>query len=49
MFLIVMGIAGAQLGWQIMTLDIDDADNCLSRFRSNRDFGLSCLARSRWI
>ena len=39
-FLTVMGIAGAQLGWQIMTLDIDDAENCLARFRSNRDFGL---------
>ena len=43
-FLIVMGIAGAQLGWQIMTLDIDDADNCLARFRSNRAFGLLVFA-----
>lgn len=25
--------------WQISTLDIDDADNCLLRFRSNRDAG----------
>lgn len=39
-FLIGMGIAGAQLGWQVATLDIDNADNCLRRFRSNRDFGL---------
>jgi 4-hydroxybenzoate polyprenyltransferase len=39
-FLIFMGVAGAQLGWQIATLDIDDAENCLKRFRSNRDFGL---------
>jgi 4-hydroxybenzoate polyprenyltransferase len=39
-FLIGMGIAGAQLGWQVSTLDIDDSDNCLRRFRSNRDFGL---------
>jgi 4-hydroxybenzoate polyprenyltransferase len=23
-----------------MTLDIDNPDNCLARFRSNRDFGL---------
>jgi 4-hydroxybenzoate polyprenyltransferase len=39
-FLIGMGIAGAQLAWQVATLDIDYADNCLMRFRSNRDFGL---------
>ncbi|MGI9380814.1 MAG: 4-hydroxybenzoate octaprenyltransferase [Methyloligellaceae bacterium] len=26
--------------WQITTLDIADRDNCLRRFRSNRDFGL---------
>ena len=39
-FLIGMGAAGAQLSWQVATLDIDDADNCLKRFRSNRDFGL---------
>ncbi len=29
-----------QLAWQIMTLDIDDPDNCLARFRSNREAGL---------
>jgi len=28
-----------QFAWQIMTLDISDADNCLARFRSNRDVG----------
>jgi 4-hydroxybenzoate polyprenyltransferase len=39
-FVAGMGLAGAQLAWQVMTLDIDDADNCLVRFRSNRDFGL---------
>ena len=39
-FLLGMALAGAQLAWQIMTLDIDDADNCLVRFRSNRDFGV---------
>ncbi|MEM9440746.1 MAG: 4-hydroxybenzoate octaprenyltransferase [Pseudomonadota bacterium] len=26
--------------WQIVTLDIDDPENCLLRFRSNRDVGL---------
>jgi 4-hydroxybenzoate polyprenyltransferase len=43
-FLVGMGIAGAQLAWQVATLDIDDADNCLARFRSNRDFGLIVFA-----
>lgn len=39
-FFIVMALAGAQLCWQVVTLDIDNAENCLRRFRSNRDFGL---------
>jgi 4-hydroxybenzoate polyprenyltransferase len=39
-FLLGMGVAAAQLGWQVATLDIDDTDNCLARFRSNRDFGV---------
>jgi 4-hydroxybenzoate polyprenyltransferase len=43
-FFVGMGIAGAQLAWQVATLDIDDADNCLARFRSNRDFGLVVFA-----
>jgi 4-hydroxybenzoate polyprenyltransferase len=43
-FLLLMLIAGAQLAWQVTTLDIDDAENCLKRFRSNRDFGALALA-----
>jgi len=43
-FLLVMVIAAAQLGWQVVTLDIDDPENCLRRFRSNRDFGALVLA-----
>jgi 4-hydroxybenzoate polyprenyltransferase len=39
-FVAGMGVAGVQLAWQVMTLDIDNPDNCLARFRSNRDFGL---------
>lgn len=39
-FVAGMGLAGAQLGWQVATLDINDAENCLVRFRSNRDVGL---------
>ena len=38
-FLVGMGAAAAQLAWQTATLNIDDPDNCLKRFRSNRDFG----------
>ena len=43
-FLLVMLIAAAQLAWQVATLDIDNAENCLKRFRSNRDFGALVLA-----
>lgn len=43
-FLLVMMAAAAQLAWQIATLDIDDPENCLERFRSNRDFGAIVLA-----
>jgi len=32
--------ATAHATWQITTLNIADRDNCLHRFRSNRDFGL---------
>jgi 4-hydroxybenzoate polyprenyltransferase len=38
-FLLGMAAAAAQLVWQVATLNIDDPDNCLRRFRSNRDFG----------
>jgi 4-hydroxybenzoate polyprenyltransferase len=43
-FLLGMTAAAAQLAWQVLTLDIDDAENCLERFRSNRDFGAIVLA-----
>jgi len=38
-----IGLAGAILAWQVITLDIRDADNCLERFRSNRNVGLAVL------
>ena len=38
-FFIGMLFAGAHLIWQIVTLDIDDSQNCLDRFRSNHGFG----------
>jgi 4-hydroxybenzoate polyprenyltransferase len=43
-FLLGMGAAGAHLLWQVTTLDIDDQENCLKRFRSNRDFGAIVFA-----
>jgi 4-hydroxybenzoate polyprenyltransferase len=43
-FLLGMGAAGAHLMWQVATLDIDDPENCLKRFRSNRDFGAIVFA-----
>jgi 4-hydroxybenzoate polyprenyltransferase len=37
----LLGLAAAALHafWQITTLNIDDASNCLRRFRSNHEFG----------
>ena len=43
-FLIGMAAAAIQLAWQVATLDINDAENCLTRFRSNRDFAAIVLA-----
>jgi len=39
-FIILLGLAALHLGWQVRTLDIDSPANCLTRFKSNRDFGL---------
>ena len=38
-FFVGLVLAGLQLAWQIATLDVDDPASCLTRFRSNRDFG----------
>jgi 4-hydroxybenzoate polyprenyltransferase len=43
-FLVGMTAAAGQLAWQVATLDIADPDNCLRRFRSNRDFGAIVFA-----
>jgi 4-hydroxybenzoate polyprenyltransferase len=40
LFFAGLAVACGHLLWQIATVDIDDADNCLARFKSNRDFGL---------
>ena len=38
-----LAFVAAQLGWQVMTVNIDDPDSCLKVFRSNRDFGFLFL------
>ncbi len=40
--------AAAHLGWQALTLQPDDADNALARFRSNRLLGL-LLTLACWV
>ncbi len=40
LFYVFLMPVAAHFAWQIRTLDIDDSDNCLMRFRSNRDAGL---------
>lgn len=35
-----LAVVAAQFIWQVRTLNIDDPDNCLIRFKSNRDAGL---------
>ena len=40
LFYVALLPVAAHFAWQIMTLDIDDPDNCLARFRSNREAGL---------
>ncbi len=42
----MVAIAGAALhmAWQVVTLDISNPDNCLRRFKSNRDLGLLVFA-----
>ena len=43
-FLLALGLIALQLAWQIRTLDMDDAGNCLARFKSNRLVGWLLLA-----
>ena len=38
-FLLALGLVALQLAWQIRTLDMDDAGNCLARFKSNQVVG----------
>ena len=34
-----LALGAVQLGWQVKTIAIDDPNNCLMLFRSNRDYG----------
>ena len=38
-FLFGVALVGLQMAWQVSTLDITNAENCLRRFRANRDVG----------
>jgi 4-hydroxybenzoate polyprenyltransferase len=40
LFYVALLPVAAHFAWQIRTLDIDDPENCLARFRSNREAGL---------
>jgi 4-hydroxybenzoate polyprenyltransferase len=51
-FTFVMLAAGAHLIWQVHALKIDDAERCLTLFRSNRDTGAlvaTAFLLSSWI
>lgn len=45
-----LALAGLQLLWQVAALDLDDPDDCLAKFKSNRLFGwlvLGAIAATR--
>ena len=46
--LLALAPAALHLGWQVLTLEDDDADNALARFRSNRTLGLF-VALACWV
>ncbi len=51
-FFLSAALVSLQLAWQVSTLDIHDAQNCLRRFRSNRDVGLAIflgLVADMWL
>lgn len=39
-YFVALALVVMQFIWQVVTLDIDNPDNCLVRFKSNRDVGL---------
>ena len=40
-FFTAVVLVSLQLSWQVATLETEDAQNCLRRFRSNRDVGIA--------
>ena len=46
--LLALAPAALHLGWQVITLEDNDADNALARFRSNRTLGL-LVALACWV
>jgi len=42
-YYLALAPAATHFGWQVRTLNSDDAHNCLKRFKSNRDAGLLLL------
>ena len=46
--LLALAPVALHLGWQVLTLEADNADNALARFRSNRMAGL-LLALACWV
>lgn len=51
-FYVGLTLAALHFAWQVKTLDVDDATNCLERFKSNRTIGmilfLAILAEMVW-
>jgi 4-hydroxybenzoate polyprenyltransferase len=43
-FYAILALAAAHLVWQAAKVDIDDAKDCLAKFKANRDFGIIVLA-----
>ena len=43
-----LALGAVHLGWQVTTIAIDDPDNCLMLFRSNRDLRLDRSSRGWW-
>jgi len=43
-FALGLAVFAMHLAWQIIRLDIDDPENCLAVFKSNRDAGLILFA-----
>ncbi|MBT3360617.1 MAG: 4-hydroxybenzoate octaprenyltransferase [Rhodospirillales bacterium] len=43
-YFVGVAFGAAHLAWQAKTVDIDDAKDCLRKFKSNRDFGLIIFA-----